>query len=107
MSDEPHVPGWKAALEQARAARRCGARRRSDGCPCTQPAMANGRCRFHGGKSTGPRTCEGLERSRKARWKHGHYSAEAKAARVQARSDVLMLHDLLAELQDAGFRRVK
>ena len=31
---------------------------------------------MHGGKSTGPRTPEGLERSRKARWIHGERSAE-------------------------------
>jgi hypothetical protein len=43
--------------------------------------MANGRCRMHGGKSTGPRSPEGLERSRKANWKHGYYSAKAIAAR--------------------------
>ena len=36
---------------------------------------------MHGGKSTGPRTVEGLERSRKANWKHGYYSAEAMAMR--------------------------
>ena len=41
--------------------------------------MANGRCRMHGGASTGPRTAEGLARSRRARWKHGLYSAEARA----------------------------
>ena len=40
--------------------------------------MPNGRCRLHGGLSTGPRTAEGLARSRRARWKHGRYSAEAK-----------------------------
>jgi hypothetical protein len=38
--------------------------------------MANGRCRFHGGKSTGPRTAAGLERSRAARRTHGGYAAE-------------------------------
>ncbi|MGE0119887.1 MAG: HGGxSTG domain-containing protein [Dongiaceae bacterium] len=27
--------------------------------PCRNPAMPNGRCRMHGGKSTGPRTEEG------------------------------------------------
>jgi len=43
--------------------------------------MANGRCRMYGGKSIGPRTAEGLERSRKANWKHGHYSAESLAER--------------------------
>jgi len=34
---------------------------------------------MHSGPSTGPRTAEGLERSRRARWKHGQYSAEALA----------------------------
>ncbi|MDF2972517.1 MAG: hypothetical protein K0R61_2967 [Microvirga sp.] len=29
--------------------------------PCCQPAMPNGRCRLHGGLSTGPRTPEGLK----------------------------------------------
>ena len=33
---------------------------------CQSPAMRNGRCRMHGGKSTGPRTPEGKERSRMA-----------------------------------------
>ena len=58
------------------SAPRCGARTRK-GTPCRGPAMANDRCRMHGGKSTGPRTPEGLERSRKANWKHGDYSAES------------------------------
>ncbi len=34
---------------------RCGARRKYDGQPCQAPAMKNGRCRLHGGKSTGPK----------------------------------------------------
>jgi len=68
-------------LEQIpRAARRCGAKTRK-GPPCKNWAMANGRCRMHGGKSTGPRTPEGLERIRQANWKHGHYSAEAISGR--------------------------
>jgi hypothetical protein len=70
------------------AAPRCGARTRA-GCACCQPAMANGRCRFHGGKSTGPRTEAGLARSRAARRTHGGYSAEiidlCEAAAAHAR----------------------
>ena len=100
MSDEPHVPTWKAGLERARAARRCGARRRADGCACTQPAMPNGRCRLHGGKSTGPRTPEGLENSRRANRKHGHYSAEAKAERSKAPVETLLLRNLLKGLKE-------
>jgi hypothetical protein len=65
----------------ANAAPRCGARSKRTGKPCRAAAMPNGRCKVHGGKSTGPRTPEGLERSRRANWKHGYYSREAKAER--------------------------
>ena len=58
-------------------AARCGAKtRRRTACQC--PAMKNGRCRMHGGLSTGPRTPEGLERSRRARWVHGARSREVR-----------------------------
>ena len=56
----------------------CGARSKRGGQPCRAPAMRNGRCRLHGGLSTGPRTPEGLARSRRARWKHGGYSVEER-----------------------------
>src|SRR5262245_17733436 len=54
------------ALVRANAAPRCGARSKRTGKPCRGAAMPNGRCKLHGGKSTGPRTPEGLERSRRA-----------------------------------------
>jgi hypothetical protein len=57
-----------------------GARTRV-GKPCRSPAMRNGRCRMHEGASTGPRTTEGLQRSRTANWKTGAYSAQAKIDR--------------------------
>jgi hypothetical protein len=62
---------------------RCGAKARSRGNqPCLAPAVrGSARCRMHGGLSTGPRTPEGLERSRRARWKHGRYSQAARAGR--------------------------
>jgi hypothetical protein len=59
---------------------RCGAKNRR-GLPCQCAAMKNGRCRLHGGLSTGPKTDEGRERIRKAVTKHGRYSARAKALR--------------------------
>src|SRR5262249_9944786 len=46
-------------LVMANAAPRCGARSKRTGKPCRAAAMANGRCKVHGGKSTGPRTPEG------------------------------------------------
>jgi hypothetical protein len=42
---------------------RCGARTRA-GTPCKQKAIyTNGRCKWHGGLSTGPRTPDGKKRS--------------------------------------------
>ena len=61
---------------------RCGAKTRQ-GSSCRGPAMRNGRCRMHGGRSTGPKTSAGLRRSRKARWKTGKYSAKSKRAYTQ------------------------
>ena len=61
-------------------AARCGARTRG-GSPCQGPVMPNGRCRMHGGASTGPRTAEGMARMRAAKTKHGRHTAEAVAFR--------------------------
>jgi hypothetical protein len=96
MSDEPQEPAWWAHLALANGAPRCGARRKRDGNPCQQPAMQNGRCRVHGGLSTGPRTPEGLARSRRSNWKHGYYSAEAKATRRESRALIQALRHLIA-----------
>jgi hypothetical protein len=46
----------------------------------------NGRCRLHGGLSTGPRTAEGLARLRAARTVHGCRSAEARKTRAMVRT---------------------
>lgn len=57
---------------------RCGAKtKRNNGKPCKAPAMKNGRCRLHGGKSTGPKTPEGKLKSANANLKQGHYTKEA------------------------------
>jgi len=74
-----------------RNVRRCGARNRR-GLPCRASAMRNGRCKFHGGKSTGPRTPEGLERSRRAAWKNGLYSAAAIAEHQKVQEFVKSIH---------------
>jgi len=79
MANEPQGHGWLAHLDLAHAAPRCGARRKRDGRPCQGPAMRNGRCRVHGGLSTGPKTAAVLARLRAAKTKHGRYSAEHRA----------------------------
>jgi hypothetical protein len=64
---------------------RCGARTRQKTL-CGRLAMANGRCRMHGGLSTGARTAEGLERIRVAVTTHGHYSAENRQVAAMIRA---------------------
>ncbi|MGR6545234.1 HGGxSTG domain-containing protein [Paenibacillus tundrae] len=49
----------------------CGAKTRS-GEPCKRKALANGRCRLHGGKSTGPKDPAKLKGNKNA-LKHGLY----------------------------------
>ena len=116
-ADEPHATrrGGPVLLRNGNRqgnplnAPRCGAKTRS-GQPCRAPAMANGRCRMHGGKSTGPRTPAGLERSRKANLKHGLYSAEYRAEmaflrqlRAQSLETVEKAHEaIVARLLKSG-----
>ena len=52
---------------------RCGAKTRR-GTPCKRAALPNGRCRLHGGLSTGPRTEDGRKRMQAAKTRHGRYS---------------------------------
>jgi hypothetical protein len=63
--------------------------------------MSNGRCRMHGGMSTGPRTPAGLERSRKARWKHGRYSRQAIEARKSHMQHMREVRELIEMVKDA------
>ncbi len=78
-----------------RASPRCGASTRA-GHDCAQPAMSNGRCRFHGGKSTGPRTADGLARARTARFVHGFRSG----ALIKLRRDAAQTARELRRLTD-------
>ncbi len=78
-------------------AARCGAKtKRGTSCQC--PAMKNGRCRLHGGLSTGPRTAAGIEAIRRAQLKHGNYSKEAILERREGRKEVRLLRETLAYL---------
>ncbi len=110
MHDEPHVrretaadPGWGRLRHGNRGGdltkvALCGARTRAASA-CRQPAMANGRCRLYGGKSTGPRTASGLARSRAARLRHGGRTAEMSALRREVRAAIAGL--------DAGIARAR
>ncbi len=78
---------------------RCGAKtRRGTGCQC--PAMANGRCRLHGGLSTGPKTAAGIARIRRAVTKHGRYSAAARLERQRYRVLLRETSDLMRRIRN-------
>jgi hypothetical protein len=87
LAPAPSLSGKRRGNPDLGLALRCGARTRG-GCPCRAPAI-HGKLRCpagqargqapHGGRSTGPRTAEGMARLRAARTVHGAYSAETRA----------------------------
>jgi hypothetical protein len=102
MSDEAHAQrrGWLKNGNppgDVSTARRCGAKTRRR-TACQGPAMRNGRCRMHGGLSTGPRTAAGLKRSRRANWKHGARSRAVRELQAKNRRCLRELKALLSQL---------
>src|SRR5208282_2742372 len=79
LGHAPSLTGQRRGNPDLGLVPRCGARTRG-GCPCRAPAIHGKlRCRMHGGRSTGPRTQEGLADLRAARTIHGFDGAEARA----------------------------
>ena len=85
---------------------RCLAKTRR-GTKCQSAAYKhNGRCRLHGGLSTGARTLEGLQRISEANLKHGRQTKEKLAAQRHS-ADIgrrvrAELKRIEAQLIDAG-----
>ena len=48
-------------MQTMKPKKQCGAHARSTGLPCRAKALPNGRCKLHGGMSTGPKTLEGRQ----------------------------------------------
>jgi len=57
----------------------CGAYARSTGKPCQSSALKNGRCRNHGGMSTGPKSIEGRRAIAEATRQRMHSGQRIKA----------------------------
>ena len=76
---------------------RCAAKTRK-GSPCQRPArLPVGRCRVHGGASTGPRTEEGRARIAAAQIKHGRLT---KQKRLEAKARAKVGRQVRAELRE-------
>ena len=64
--------------------KRCLAKTRK-GTPCQRPAFKhNGRCRLHGGLSSGAKTAGGLKKISDANLKHGKYTKDKLVAQRYA-----------------------
>ena len=80
-SSKSHLygPNWRG--------RRCAARTRK-GTACQRPGnKVNGRCKLHGGRSTGPRTAEGITRLAASKTTHGR-NTKAEREKAKHRADV-------------------
>ena len=85
-------PNWQG--------QRCEAKTRK-GTPCQRPAHnRNGRCALHGGKSTEPKTQEGLARLTAARTIHGKYTKEKRAEAKRKAEVGRQMRAELAELEE-------
>lgn len=85
------IAQWKIALEQARNAPRCGARTRLRGT-CQSPAMRNGRCRMHGGKSFGA-----PQGPAHGKFKQGLYTKESLAFYKGVREQLKNTQEIISE----------
>jgi len=82
----------------------CGAKTRR-GTECQRPAnKRNGRCRLHGGRSTGPKSAEGRAKIAAANLRHGEFT-QAKIAKYKEDAKVAKrLRDRL-RLAEQNLRR--
>lgn len=90
MDDNPVNAGMRAIAVHPR----CGAHARTTGQPCRCPAMANGRCKLHGGKSLGaPRG------AKNGNFRHGQRTQQALERRREVRELLLGLREAVAGLK--------
>lgn len=92
---------------------RCTATSKRTSQQCAAPAekstsAKNQRCRFHGARSTGPKTVAGIQRIRDANTKHGNETKEAREERSKKNlwfaqaEDVMTVLDMRVGLKNRG-----
>ena len=82
-------PNWQGARCEAQTLK---------GTPCQRPGnKVNGRCKLHGGRSTGPRTAEGIARLAASKTTHGRTT---KAERAKAKQMAEVGRQVRAELKE-------
>ena len=79
---------------------RCQAQSKRTKRQCQAPAMkGKTKCRFHGGKSTGPKTSAGRQRIATAKTIHGTETRQIRKDRQEASLRLAGLEDLMHELK--------
>jgi hypothetical protein len=95
MSKTLHLEQYLQTLGGRVTCKRCQAQSKRTGNQCRAPAIAGKNvCRFHGGKSTGPRTPEGRLRCAQARMTHGNETTSVRMERSLASARLAMLESV-------------
>jgi hypothetical protein len=95
MTEKFTIAGGRIACVQ------CNAKSKRTKQQCRAPAIKNKtKCRFHGGKSTGPKSQEGRQRCANARTIHGN---ETRKTRILRAIGMRLLRDLEDIGRSQGF----
>lgn len=97
IKDQPHAKAWEMMWKSPRCQAKCRTRNYQ---ACRNLAMANGRCRMHGGRATGAKTVAGKINSRNANWKHGYYSREVADYKQLSYKEIKRYRELLQQVHN-------
>ena len=87
---------------------RCQATSKRTRLQCGAPAERGKRvCRFHGARSTGPKTEEGRQRISRSKTQHGDETRQARAERSAMSAKILALEDILFLINAATGHRTR
>ena len=87
---------------------RCQAMSKRTRLQCGAPAERGKRvCRFHGARSTGPKTEAGRQRIAQAKTQHGDETRQARAERSAMSAKILAMEDILFLLDAATGTRTR
>jgi hypothetical protein len=87
---------------------RCQATSKRTKLQCGRPALKGKNvCNFHGGKSTGPKTQEGKERSRQAHMKSGDFTQDSRLRQNRALLNLAYFEDMMHLLKITNAHRTR
>ena len=95
MSKTLHIEQYLQTLGGRVTCKRCQARSKRTGNQCRAPSVAlKNVCRFHGGKSTGPKTQAGIEKCGQTRLVHGRETFNMRMERSIASARLALLESV-------------